>query len=162
VYRCLVFEPHRCEGAPLIGRFKAVNIRSIIPLPDPTGAAGPAYLPRNLEDFPAGTQVLGLYPETTSFYRATVISAPYPGTGMGKGVRMEKGKPELGAKKGKYRVEFVDDDGAVREVDAAMVVKVRLDGRVCADGSVRRLGIEPTDRPIRYAKLDGNRQGCSP
>jgi SAGA-associated factor 29 len=81
-------------------------------------------LPKNLEDYPSGTQVLALYPATTSYYRATVISAPVPGTGMGKGVRTENGKAERGAIKGKYRVMFVDDEEAIREVPAGMVIKV--------------------------------------
>ena len=68
--------------------------------------------------------MLGLYPETTSFYRATVISAPIPGTGMGYGVRGGNGKPDPGAKREKYRLTFVDDNDQVCEVHKDLVVAV--------------------------------------
>lgn len=100
----------------------STTIRSIIPLPDKDA---PGSHPANYVEYPAGSTVLALYPDTTSFYRATVISAPIPGTGMGgpprPGVRADPG-----AVKGMYRLSFVDDDDNVRDVEAKMVVMVSL------------------------------------
>ncbi|KAK8858841.1 hypothetical protein IAR55_003071 [Kwoniella newhampshirensis] len=98
------------------------TLRSIIPLPDPTSPTHLSSHPSNLEDFPRDSQVLALYPDTTSFYRATVISAPIPGTGNGLGVKGGNGRAEPGAKKGVYRLVFVDDDENVSEVQKDDVV----------------------------------------
>jgi len=51
-------------------RIYIANIKSIIPLPDPN-AAFSSYL-----DFPAGSTVMALYPDTSCFYRAEVIATP--------------------------------------------------------------------------------------
>lgn len=80
--------------------------------------------PNHLEDFPRGTQVLGLYPDTTTFYRATVEAAPIPGTGMGLGVKGGNGRSDPGAEKGSYKLMFVDDGNEARSVDKNYVVKV--------------------------------------
>jgi hypothetical protein len=72
--------------------------------------------------------VLALYPDTTSFYRATVVSAPIPGTGMG-GPPRPGARAEPGALKGMYRLSFVDDGDEIREVEARMVVMVSVPSR---------------------------------
>jgi len=46
------------------------NIKSIIPLPDPNAAFS------SYQDFPAGSTVMALYPDTSCFYRAEVIATP--------------------------------------------------------------------------------------
>lgn len=68
--------------------------------------------------------MLGLYPDTTSFYQATVIAAPIPGTGMGP--KATGGRADPGAKKGKYVLSFVDDGNSEQDVDALDVVPVSL------------------------------------
>ncbi|KAK4688365.1 SAGA-associated factor 29, partial [Tremellales sp. Uapishka_1] len=98
------------------------TLRSIIPLPDPDAPPHLSSHPSNLEDFPKGSTVLALYPDTTSFYSATVIAAPIPGTGMGLGIRNGTGRPDPGAKKENYRLAFVDDDHKVQDVHKYFVV----------------------------------------
>ncbi|WWC62875.1 uncharacterized protein I303_105473 [Kwoniella dejecticola CBS 10117] len=101
------------------------TLRSIIPLPDPKSPAHLSSNPINLEDFPRDSQVLALYPDTTSFYRATVISPPLPGTGNGLGLpaHSKNGKNDYaGSKKGVYQLVFVDDDDKIQEVAKDMVV----------------------------------------
>nr|XP_019013025.1 uncharacterized protein I206_02522 [Kwoniella pini CBS 10737]OCF51806.1 hypothetical protein I206_02522 [Kwoniella pini CBS 10737] len=107
------------------------TLRSIIPLPDSNSPLNLSSNPINLEDFPKNSQVLALYPDTTSFYRATVISPPLPGTGNGLGLLNSKnnsngnnGKDYIGSKKGVYRLMFVDDDDNVQEVAKDDVVAV--------------------------------------
>ncbi|RSH90860.1 hypothetical protein EHS25_010036 [Saitozyma podzolica] len=99
------------------------TLRSIIPLPDPSAPPSSSANPSNLEDYPKGTQVLGLYPETTSFYRATVVAPPLPGTGHGLGVRfgsrLEQG---AGSEKGHYLLLFVDDDDKMSVVHKDLVL----------------------------------------
>ncbi|ORY30602.1 SGF29 tudor-like domain-domain-containing protein [Naematelia encephala] len=100
------------------------TLRSLIPLPDPNAPIHTSAHPSNLEDFPKNAQVLALYPETTTFYRATVRSAPIPGTGMGLGVRGGSAAPKADreAKAEKYRLVFVDDGDNVLEVHKNLVV----------------------------------------
>jgi SAGA-associated factor 29 len=105
------------------------TIKSIVPLPDPTAPQNSPAHPNLYEDQPRGAQVLAIYPDTTSFYRATVLMPPIPGTGNGIGVK-EQGL--LGAKKGKYVLQFEDDDEKSKEVDAGLVVEVRV--RIMAIG----------------------------
>lgn len=102
------------------------TLRSIIPLPDPDSATHLSSHPSNLEDFPRDSIVLALYPDTTSFYRTTVVAAPMPGTGHGHGVRGQgaNSKADPGAKRGMYRLLFVDDDGNVQDVQKDYVVAV--------------------------------------
>lgn len=98
------------------------RLRDILLLPDPDGLPSSSSHPSNLEDFPRNTQVLALYPETTSFYRATVVSPPIPGTGMGRTPR--GARADAGAKAGQYRLAFVDDGDSVWEVDKGFVIQV--------------------------------------
>lgn len=86
-------------------RMYNTTLRSIIPLPDPDAASHLSSHPSNLEEYPKGFQVLALYPDTTSFYRATVLST-------GKGT------------KERYRLAFVDDGDKVHEVSREFVVPV--------------------------------------
>jgi SAGA-associated factor 29 len=96
------------------------RLRDILLLPDPDAPTSSSSHPSNLEDFPRGTQVLALYPETTSFYRATVVSPPIPGTGMGRTAR--GARPDASAKAGQYRLAFVDDGDSVLHVDKGYVI----------------------------------------
>jgi SGF29 tudor-like domain len=57
-------------------RYYTTTIRSIIPLPDPAAPLGsPAHL-NAYPEFPAGSTVMALYPDTSCFYRAEVIASP--------------------------------------------------------------------------------------
>ena len=113
------------------------TLRSIIPLPNPTSTS---HLPHTvIEEFPKGSIVLGLYPDTTSFYRATVISAPAPGTATSLGVKNGNGKPDTGAKREKYRLSFVDDGDKVFEVHRDFVVTVSSEFMSLADPNASSL-----------------------
>jgi len=77
---------------------------------------------------------------------------------MGQGVRGENGKAESGAKKGMYRLEFVDDGGQIHEVDANLVVKVSPGRRaelisvsVCLDQLVLLVAVSA--QTVRYRVL---------
>ncbi|WVO14320.1 hypothetical protein L204_101952 [Cryptococcus depauperatus] len=125
IKRCILQDKMRYEVQDVDdGNAYNTTLRSIIPLPDPNSSTCLSSHPTNLEDFPKDSIVLALYPDTTSFYRATVVAAPYPGTGHGLGVRGQGGnvKADSGAKKGMYRLLFVDDDGNVQEVHKDYVV----------------------------------------
>jgi SAGA-associated factor 29 len=100
------------------------TLKSIIGLPDPDAPPTSSSHPSNMEDFAKGSQVLAIYPDTTTFYRATVVSAPIPGTGMGRGVRGGNVRGDPGAKPGVYRVVFVDDGDTISDVVKDLVVLV--------------------------------------
>ncbi|KAK4051354.1 hypothetical protein OIV83_002838 [Microbotryomycetes sp. JL201] len=93
--------------APDGGKYNT-TLKSIIPLPD---KRIPSSFPEF--DFHPGTNVLALYPDTTSFYRAVVQSGPAPATGQAK-----KTKDKY------YKVKFEDDDDNVREIAQELVVEV--------------------------------------
>jgi hypothetical protein len=52
------------------------TLRAIIPLPDPSALATSAAHLNAYQEFPAGSTVMALYPDTSCFYRAEVISSP--------------------------------------------------------------------------------------
>lgn len=93
------------------------TLSSIIPLPDPSTPLS------QLETFPRNSIVLGLYPDTTAFYQATVISPPLLSSGLGA---RAGAKADRGAKDGKYILSFVDDEDKRLEVDPRDVVTVCL------------------------------------
>ena len=94
------------------------TLRSIIALPDPDAPSTSSSHPSNVEVFPKGSIVLGLYPETTSFYRATVREAPRSQSGGGGG----------GARREVYMLEFVDDNQQIHQVEKDSVVRVSKNG----------------------------------
>lgn len=101
------------------------TIRSIIPLPDPgVSPSNPAHI-SFYEDQPRGAAVLAMYPETTSFYRATVLSPPIPGTGGARSATSATATKGDGSRRGKYVLRFDDDGDKAVEVDAGLVVEVR-------------------------------------
>jgi hypothetical protein len=90
----------------LIGRSTYnTTLRSIIPLPDASLPTHSSAHPSNIDDYPKSTQVLALFPETTSFYPAKVLGIP-------------------SRNKGVYKVEFEGDDVPYREVAPSDVVLV--------------------------------------
>lgn len=52
------------------------TLRAIIPLPDLNAPVGSAAHLNAYQEFPAGSTVMALYPDTSCFYRAEVISTP--------------------------------------------------------------------------------------
>jgi len=80
--------------------------KSIVPLPEPGQ--------KQHVDYPVGRVVMGLYPDTSCFYKATVVSRPrdpVPGT---RTVPSNKVAPT-------YKLRFEDDDDQVRSVPAELV-----------------------------------------
>lgn len=60
----------------MLPRLYTTSLRAIIPLPDPTAPLGsPAHV-NSYQEFPAGSTVMALYPDTSCFYRAEVIATP--------------------------------------------------------------------------------------
>ncbi|KAG2010060.1 hypothetical protein CC2G_012911 [Coprinopsis cinerea AmutBmut pab1-1] len=75
----------------------------VIPLPDPKASS--------LHEFPVGSTVLGLYPDTSCFYRAEVMATPKQMTALS------------GAKQPIYKLKFEDDDNQEHAVSAEWVVE---------------------------------------
>lgn len=88
------------------------TLKAVVPLPDHSRTLPP-------EDYKPGTHVLGLYPDTSCFYRAIVRGG---GPGLGGRSNKKSRKPDelLNAS---YQLEFEDDDGAIRDVPASLVVE---------------------------------------
>lgn len=76
-----------------------VSLGNVIDLPDKGGY---------LQEFPRSRRVFALYPNTTCFYKATVITPPSK-----QSVRTQY-----------YSLAFDDDNDTVRNVDAQYVVDV--------------------------------------
>lgn len=62
------------DGQP--GQCYNTTLRAIIPLPDPSVPQNSAAHPNAYQEFPAGSTVMALYPDTSCFYRAEVIASP--------------------------------------------------------------------------------------
>lgn len=62
------------DGQP--GQCYNTTLRAIIPLPDPSAPPNSAAHPNSYQEFPAGSTVMALYPDTSCFYRAEVIASP--------------------------------------------------------------------------------------
>jgi len=89
-------------GLSVIRSLYIATIKQIIPLPDPSK---PETYPEN--DYIKGSDVLAMYPDTTTFYLGRVV-APPP-------VPHSAGKREGGSKKDKeaarsYKIAFEDDE----------------------------------------------------
>ena len=52
------------------------TIKSLFPLPDPDASPTSAVHPNSYDEYPVGSSVLGLYPDTSCFYQATVVAGP--------------------------------------------------------------------------------------
>lgn len=57
-------------------RMYTTSSRSLIPLPDPNASPNSAAHPSQYPELSKGTVVLALYPDTTAFYRAEVVTTP--------------------------------------------------------------------------------------
>ena len=83
------------------------TIKCIVPLPDPNAPRDSPSHPNAYEDRAIRSKVAAIYPDTSSFYWATVVNY--------------LGSPK---EKGKYVLEFEDDEGNQREVDYCVVIDV--------------------------------------
>ena len=52
------------------------TLKAIIPLPDPNASPGSPSHVDAYQEFPAGSVVMALYPDTSCFYRAEVLTTP--------------------------------------------------------------------------------------
>jgi len=96
------------DGKP--GPIYKTTFKAILPLPDPDAPTGsPAHLGLYPE-FPVGSTVMALYPDTSCFYRAEVIATPDRATTSSKYVPA-------------YKVKFEDDEGMEHSVSAFWVVE---------------------------------------
>lgn len=90
--------------------------KSMIPLPDPNAHFGtPAHV-SSYQDFAAGATVMALYPDTSCFYRAEVISTPKEMQPSGRTAPPSKYMPM-------YKLKFEDDDNQEHPVAAQWVVE---------------------------------------
>lgn len=105
------YELHDADDATSIFN---TTLRSIIPLPDPLAPPSHPSHPSNADVYPPNTQVLALYPDTTAFYRATVLWPP--------GAPGGKKDKRAGRSEDKYRLKFVDDGENEHDVDRSCVV----------------------------------------
>ena len=95
------------------GTYK-VGMDNIIPLP-----ISLQTMPAS--DYPPGSRVLGMYPDTSCFYGATVKSG---GPGLTRNANLAKLiKKEAELLEAKYNLEFDDDNGEIRQVPAWLVVQ---------------------------------------
>ncbi|KDR82853.1 hypothetical protein GALMADRAFT_57781 [Galerina marginata CBS 339.88] len=105
------------DGQP--GIVYTATIRQIMPLPDPDASPGsPAHFSLH-PTFAERSVVLALYPDTSCFYRAEVISAPQK-----SGAAPQSSTPST--KIPTYQVKFEDDDDMIHNVSAYMVVQFPL------------------------------------
>lgn len=94
--------------APLTCRVYQATLSTLSPLPDSSAPVASPSHPAAYDHHAPGSVVLGLFPDTTSFYRATVV---------GREVRQP-------AWMGKYSVKFDDDNGLTRVLDIDDIVGV--------------------------------------
>ncbi|TDL22219.1 hypothetical protein BD410DRAFT_788950 [Rickenella mellea] len=122
ITRCLNSEKNKYEvqdaepqddGQP--GQMYQATLKDFIPLPDPDAPPnGPAH-PNGYPEFPTGSTVMALYPDTSCFYRAEVIQGP----------RDPQNARTVPSSKlsSVYRLRFEDDDDQVHSVAAQWVVE---------------------------------------
>ncbi|KAJ7069797.1 SGF29 tudor-like domain-containing protein [Mycena amicta] len=118
VVRCLNNDKNRYEvqdaepqedGQP--GFCYHTTLRAIIPLPDPSAEVGMPSHVSSYQEFPPGSTVMALYPDTSCFYRAEVIATP-----------RQTGRSTPSAKL-LYKLKFEDDDDQEHSVLADWVVE---------------------------------------
>ncbi|KAJ8593972.1 hypothetical protein M405DRAFT_557631 [Rhizopogon salebrosus TDB-379] len=96
------------DGQP--GQCYNTTLRAIIPLPDLTAPPTSAAHLNAYQEFPTGSTVMALYPDTSCFYRAEVISSPRDLQPVGRHIAM-------------YKLKFEDDDDQEHSVAAQWVVE---------------------------------------
>ncbi|KIK99638.1 hypothetical protein PAXRUDRAFT_131712 [Paxillus rubicundulus Ve08.2h10] len=101
------------DGQP--GQCYNTTLRAIIPLPDPNAPPNSAAHLNAYQEFSAGSTVMALYPDTSCFYRAEVISSPKDLQPPGRGVSSKHISM--------YKLKFEDDDDQEHSVLAQWVVE---------------------------------------
>jgi len=94
------------DGQP--GQCYNTTLRAIIPLPDANAPPQSAAHLNAYPHFSTGSVVMALYPDTSCFYRAEVVSSP---------------NETLPAGKGLYKLKFEDDDDQEHSVAPQWVVE---------------------------------------
>lgn len=89
------------------------TLKAIVPLPENVNT-----LPD--KDYPPGSQVMALYPDTSCFYRAVVKGG---GPRMDNLTKKQKDKRQHELLNAKYMLEFDDDGGDIKDVPAFLVVE---------------------------------------
>ncbi|KAE8209470.1 hypothetical protein CF327_g6546 [Tilletia walkeri] len=89
------------------------TLKAIVPLPENVHTLPP-------HDYTPGSQVMALYPDTTCFYRATVVSG---GPGLHKLTAAKAAKKEQELLNQPYKLIFEDDGDDVKSVPAFLVVE---------------------------------------
>ncbi|KAK7690032.1 hypothetical protein QCA50_006677 [Cerrena zonata] len=122
VNRCINQDKNRYEvqdpepqedGSP--GQCYNTTLRAIIPLPDPDAPPdSPSHL-NAYPEFPARSTVMALYPDTSCFYRAEVITSPKDVQATGRNASTRQGPV--------YKLKFEDDDDQEHTVSAQWVVE---------------------------------------
>ncbi|KAF9046444.1 SGF29 tudor-like domain-containing protein [Panaeolus papilionaceus] len=96
------------DGQP--GQMYTSSSKFILPLPDPDAPVGSASHISSYPEFPKGSTVMALYPDTSCFYRAEVIESPVVDKATNKFIPF-------------YKVRFEDDDDMEHSVAALVVVE---------------------------------------
>jgi SAGA-associated factor 29 len=98
------------------------NLKSLLPLPDPMAPPNSASHPNAYPEYPVGARVLALYPDTSCFYRAEVISSNKDTLPAGRANIVAKQQPT-------YKLQFDDDDVNELSVLAQWVVECPLEDK---------------------------------
>jgi len=102
------------DGSP--GLLYNTTLKAIIPLPDPNAPPGSASHVNAYQEFPTGSVVMALYPDTSCFYRAEVLATPKDMQHVGRTPPSSKIMPM-------YKLKFEDDDNQEHTVAAQWVVE---------------------------------------
>jgi len=109
---------YEVEDADEEGVAYTTTMASLIALPDPDAPVSSSS--NAFPEYPAGLMVLGMFPDTTVFYRSTIVEGPkrYPAGGGARTVSSAKAERS-------YKIKFEDDGGQIRIVPAHFVVAFR-------------------------------------
>jgi len=89
------------------------TLKAIVPLPESVPTLPP-------HDYAPGSQVMALYPDTTCFYKATIVSG---GPGVHKLTPAKASKKENELLNAPYKLIFEDDGDDIKTVAAFLVVE---------------------------------------
>ncbi|KAL4251861.1 SAGA-associated factor 29 [Abortiporus biennis] len=103
------------DGQP--GACYNTTLRAIIPLPDPNAPPDSAEHLSAYPEFPTGSVVMALYPDTSCFYRAEVIASPRDMAPTGRSGSSKQAPIPM------YKLKFEDDDDQEHCVTAQWVVE---------------------------------------
>lgn len=108
-------------------RMYTSSSKFILPLPDPDAPVGSASHISSYPEFPKGSTVMALYPDTSCFYRAEVIESPVVDKVGSLSFHSLKFSDDNSQATNKfipfYKVRFEDDDDMEHSVAALVVVE---------------------------------------